>query len=182
MKLKGTLTKTDRWSLKPAFVALVIVAALNLVCQLPGLVSFFLIPLTGLGYVLTSIAILAIGVYCVVRKRPRRGASVLFVLLLPLLLWQPMKWADNVAHLGLTVGFGIGQLGSSSRSNDDSFFIYDWSTGLAGANTFLIHDVTDEIVLPMSQHTHPPSSENGFGEECAGNVQRLVKHYYLCNF
>ena len=79
------------------------------------------------------------------------------------------------------VGFGAGQLGSSSRPTDDSFVVYDWSVGLAGANTFLIHDVSDEIALPMAQHTHSPNSENGWGEECAGKVRRLINHYYVCN-
>ena len=173
---------TDRWSLKLAVVSLVIVAALNLFCQLPGSISFLLIPLAVLGYVIAAFVISGIVVYCVIKKRPRRGASVLLALILPVLLWHPMKWADNVVHLGLTVGLGAGQLSSSSKSNDNSFVAYDWSVGLAGANTFLIHDVTDEIVLPMPQHTLPPSSENGFGEECAGNVQRVIKHYYLCSF
>ena len=75
----------------------------------------------------------------------------------------------------------VGQLGSSSRSNDGSFVVYDWSVGLAGGpNTFLIHDVSDEITLPMAQHAQPPSSENGFREECAGKVRRLMDHYYVC--
>ena len=181
MDLRGFLTETDRWSLKPAFVSLVMVAALGLVCRLPGSVSFLLIPLTALGYAIAALLILAVALYCVVKKRPRRGASVLFILILPVFLWLPLNWADDVAHLALTVNFGIGQLGTSSRSNGGSFVAYDWSVGLAGANTFLIHDVTDEIVLPMAQHTRPPSSEDSLEEECAGKVQRLIKHYYVCN-
>ncbi len=117
-----------------------------------------------------------------IKKRPRRGASLFFILIFSLLLWRPLNWADDVAHLVLTVTFGVGQLGSSSMSNDDSFVDYDWSVGLAGANTFLIHDVTDEIVLPAAQHTRPPGSEDGLEEECAGKVQRLIHHYYVCNF
>lgn len=176
------MARRDCWSIKPALVSLVIVVTLNFACQLPGSVSFVLIPLSVLGYVIGASVILAIAVYCAIKKRPRRGASVFLILLLPVLLWRPLIWADNVAHLALTVGFGVGQLGSSSRLNDDSFVAYDWSVGLAGANTFLIHDVTDEISLPLALHTRPPSSEGGFGEECAGKVQRLIKHYYICNF
>jgi hypothetical protein len=105
------------------------------------------------------------------------------VLLLPVLLWRPLNWAADVVHLGLTAGFGAGQLGASSRSSDGSFVAYDWSVGLAGGpNTFLIHDVTEEIALPLAQHTHPPSSEVGFGEGCAGRVHRLIRHYYVCSF
>ncbi len=180
MKLRGILTETDRASLKPAFMALMVVAVLGLVCRLPGSVSFLLIPLTMLGYGIAAAVILAIALYCGIKKRPRRAASVLFVLLLPVLLWRPLSWADDVTHLALTLHFGVGQLGSSSKSGDDRFAVYDWSVGLAGANTFLIHDVTDKIALPLAQHTRP-SSEKGVGEECAGKVRRLVKHYYVCN-
>jgi hypothetical protein len=179
--LKGTLTRTDGWSLKPALMSLTMVAVLTLLCQLPGSVSFILIPLSLLGYGMAAVIILVIAAYCVIKKRPRRAGSVLLVLLLPVLLWRPTNWAADFVHLGLTAGFGAGQLGGSSRSKDDSFFVYDWSVGLAGGpNTFLIHDVSDEIALPMAQHTHPPSSENGFGEECAGKVRRLINHYYVC--
>jgi hypothetical protein len=64
---------------------------------------------------------------------------------------------------------------------DGSFEVYDWSVGFAGGpNIFLIHDVSDEIALPMAQHKRPQNAENGFGEECAGKVERLVGHYYVC--
>ena len=181
MDMKGTLTGQDGLSLKPAIMSLTIVTVLTILCQLPGSVSFVLIPLSVLGYGVAAIVILALAVYCVIRKRPRRGASVLLILILPVLLWRPINWGADFVHLGLTAGFGVGQFGNSPRSNDDSFVVYDWSVGLAGGpNTFLIHDVSDEIALPMAQHRRPPSSENGFGEECAGKVRRLIDHYYVC--
>jgi hypothetical protein len=130
---------------------------------------------------MAAVAILAISAYCITQKRPRRAGSVLLILLIPMLLWRPTVWAAEYVHLALTAGFGAGQIGSSSKSNDDSFAVYDWSVGLAGGpNTFLIHDVSDEIALPMAQHKHPEDSENGFGEECAGKVRRLIDHYYVC--
>ena len=89
----------------------------------------------------------------------------------------------DLIHAGLTARFGMGQLGIPSKSGDGSFVVYDWSVGLAiGPSTFLIRDATDEIALPMAQHKHPPSVELGFGEECAGRVQRLIGHYYICSF
>ena len=182
MPLRATLTKADRWSLKPAFASLVMVAVLGLVCRLPGSVSFFLIPLTALGYCVAALFILAVALYCLIEKRPRRAASVFFILLFPVLLRRPLDRADDVAHLALTLTFGVGQLGSSSASYDGHFVDYDWSVGLAGSNTFLIYDVTDEIVQPMVQHTRSPSAEDGLGEECAGRVQRLIDHYYVCRF
>ncbi len=181
MKLKDRLAKADCWSLKPAFMSLMVVAVLGLVCRLPGSISFLLIPLTVIGYGIAALVILAVGIYCLLQKRPRRCVSVLLMLMLPVLLWRSLNRADDLAHLALSVDFGAGQLGSSSKLLDDRFTVYDWSVGLAGANTFLIHDVTDEIALPMAQHTRPSSEEDGFGEECAGKVQRLIKHYYVCN-
>ncbi len=181
MDLKGIIKGTDGWSLKPAIASLTIVAVLTTLCHLPGSVSFVLIPLSMFGYGVAAIVVLAITTYCAIKKRLRTGGSIFLVLLIPILLWRPINWAADFVHLGLTAGFGVGQLGVSSRSNDDNFVVYDWSVGLAGGpNTFLIHDVSDEIALPMAQHTQPPSSENGFGEECAGKVRRLIHHYYVC--
>lgn len=175
------MTSVDRWSLKLGLVSLATVAATAVICQLPGTVSFFLVPIAALSFAAGSIIVLGATVFLVAKKRPRTGASISLIVLLPLILWSPMIRAAELAHLGLTAGFGVGQLGSSS-SNGSDFIVYDWSVGLAGANTFLIHDETDEIALPMSKHTHPLSSEDGFGEECAGRVKHLVGHYYVCSF
>ncbi|WP_124849334.1 hypothetical protein [Acidipila sp. EB88] len=162
-------------------MSLATVAALAVICQLPGKVSFYLIPIAALSFAAGSIIILGLTIFLVAKKRPRTGASISLIVLLPLILWSPMVRAAEFAHLGLAAEFGVGQLGYSSSHGSD-FIVYDWSVGLAGANTFLIHDVTDEIALPMSKHTHPSSSEDGFGEECAGKVKRLVSHYYVCSF
>lgn len=132
MDLKGILTRSDRWSFKPAVASLLTVAALALVCQLPGMISFFLIPLTLLGFAVAALGIVVAATYCLFKQRPRRGASVLLVLLLPVLLWSPITWAVTLVHLGLTAGFGVGQLGSSSKANGDAFAVYDWSVGFAG--------------------------------------------------
>ena len=43
-------------------------------------------------------------------KRPRRGASIFLIFLLPVLLWRPLNWVADLAHLGVTAGFGAGQL------------------------------------------------------------------------
>lgn len=156
--------------------------SIELVCELPGSVSFVLIPVSLLSYVVASLVVLGMAVYSFIKERPRSGTSVLLMLLLPVLLWWPINWAADVVHIELTTRFGVGQFGAPSKSSDGRFEVYDWSVGLAGANRFLIHDVTDEITLPVVQHTHPLSSENGFGEECAGKVQRLIGHYYICSF
>ena len=171
----------DRWIFWPALVSLGIVFTLTLVCGLPGLVSFVMIPISLLGYLITSIVLLTAAVFFAAEKRPRRAASLLLVLIMPVLLWSPINWVADCVHLGLTVGFGAGQLGSSSKPDGRSFAVYDWSVGLAGGpNTFLIHDETDQIGLPMAQHTDPSNSENGWGEGCAGKVRHLLGHYYVC--
>lgn len=174
---------TDRWTFRFAFVSLMTLAALDLVCQLPGLVSFVLIPISLIIYGIAFIAILAMTADCFGKNRPRRGCSILLALLLPVVMWRPINWAADVAHVGITCGFGGGQLGAASKSSDGDFVTYDWSVGFAGGpKRFLIHDATDEIALPLAQHAHRPSSENGFGEDCAGKARRLINHYYVCSF
>ncbi|MBS1813337.1 MAG: hypothetical protein JSS87_00510 [Acidobacteria bacterium] len=183
MSLKGTLTGTDCWSFKPALMCLFTVAALQLVCQIPGWVSFLLIPLTALGYLILLITILCGAAYCFIKKRARTGASFLLVGVLPVLMWLPINWVADVIHIGLTRGLGVGQLGSPSKSADGKFAIYDWSVGLSiSPGIFLVHDASDEIALPVAQHMQPPSSELGFAEECAGKVHHVVGHDYICSF
>jgi hypothetical protein len=175
--------KMDRWIFWPALASVSIVFTLTLVCGLPGPVSFLMIPISLLGYGITSIVLLTkVGIFAA-KRRPRRAASLLLVLIMPVLLWSPIHWVADCVHLGLTVGFGTGQLGSSSKPDGRGFAAYDWSVGLAGGpNTFLIHDETGQIALPIAQHVQPSIPENGFEEECAGKVRHLLGHYYVCTF
>lgn len=160
-----------------------VVATLTLVCALPGQVSFVMIPVSLLLYVIAIVVLLTVVLIFATKRQPRRAASFLIALITPLLLWSPITWAVDCVHLGLTIGFGVGQLGSSSKPVGNGFSAYDWSVGLAGGlNTFLIRDVTDEIAVPMALHTESLNSENGFGEECAGRVRHLLDHYYVCRF
>jgi hypothetical protein len=178
----GAVT-VDRWIFWPAFTSLGIVLILTLVCGLPGLVSFVMMPISLLGYAVTSVVLLiATGILAAMRL-PRRAASLLFVLIMPVLLWSPINWVAECVHLGLTVGFGAGQAGPSSKPDGRDFQVFDWSVGFAGGpNTFLLHDKTDQIAPPMAQHTQPSVSEKGFEEDCAGKVSHLLGHYYVCRF
>lgn len=173
----------DRYIFWPTFASLGIVVILTLVCGLPGLVSFVMIFTSLLVYTVASaVLLIATGIF-VAMRRPRRAASLLLVLIMPVLLWSPISWVAECVHLGLTAGFGAGQLGSSSKPDGRDFQVFDWSVGFAGGqNTFLIHDKTDQIALPMAQHTQPSEFENGFGEDCAGKVRHLLGHYYVCRF
>jgi hypothetical protein len=76
MDVKGARTGTDRWYFKPALVSLMTVAILALLCQLSGTVSFLLMPLTLLGFAVTSFTVLIVAGYSFAKRRPRRGASV----------------------------------------------------------------------------------------------------------
>jgi hypothetical protein len=170
----------DGWSLRPGLTSVLTVIVVTLGCQILGALNLLLIPLTLLGFVVGTVIVVVLAVVLVSQKRPRRGASIFLVLLLPLILWRPINWITDVIHIGLTVNLGIGQLGVA-RADGDDFTVYDWSIGLVtNPSTFLIHDVTDEIALPLAQHTHPANSEAGFGENCAGHVSRVLKHYYIC--
>lgn len=176
------LRAPDRWfSWPPAIIAGVF--GLALLSGLPGVVSFFLIPLMVLGWPVAIAALAVAAVLHLRRGRPRKAVTLLGAALLSIVLWKPICWAADCAHVALTTQLGFGQLGSPPVPNDDSFAAYDWSVGLAGGpNTFLLRDPTDEIALPLAKHKYPVASENGFGEECAGRVDHLFGHYYRCTF
>jgi hypothetical protein len=173
----------DRWLFWPTVVIFFIVFNLVFLCGLPGEFSFILIPLVVLATPIVAVTLLVAAGVLAAKRRRRMAASVVLAVLFPILLATQIGWATDCLHLGLTVGFGTGQLGSTSIQKGDQFFVYDWSVGLAGgSNTFLIHDVTGEIALPPARHKYPIASENGFGEECAGRVRQLLGHYYVCTF
>lgn len=170
----------DRWALWPALTSTTVVAGLLLLCGLPGMVSFVAIPISLLAFLVAAIALTGASVVLAAKKRPRAAASALIAALAPVLLWSPINWVADCAHLGLAIGFGADPASTKDRSG---FAAYDWSVGLAGGpNRFLIYDESDEIARPLALHTHPPSSEDGFGEDCAGKVRHLLGHYYVCTF
>jgi hypothetical protein len=163
----------------PIYASPGIVFTLTLVCGLPGLVSFVMIPVSLLGYMVAGLVLLIAAGIFFAKRRTRQAASLLLGLIMPALLWTPINWAADCAHLGLTVGLGINRL---VPSTGDNFEVSDWSVGLAGGpNTFLIHDKTDRIAIPLTQ-TIWSSKEVGLREDCAGKVRHLVGHYYVCNF
>jgi hypothetical protein len=58
--MDSTLVEADRWSFKPAVATLILVAAIQFFCQLPGSLSFFLIPVSLLGYCISLLVIFSI--------------------------------------------------------------------------------------------------------------------------
>lgn len=177
------LQAPDRWFLWPPVAVVAGAFGLALLSGWPGTVSFFLIPLMALSWPIAVVALAMAAGLLFVRGRPRKTACLLAAALLAIVLWKPICWTADCVHAALTTQFGLGQLGSPSAPEDNSFAAYDWSVGLAGgSNTFLLRDPTDEIALPLAKHKHPVASENGFGEQCAGRVSHLFGHYYRCTF
>jgi len=138
--------------------------------------------LSALGYPAIAIALCIVTVALAVRRRPRQAISVALALAIPVLLWAPINWAAEYVHLGLTVGLGLGEIPDTPKPDGNRFAVYDWSVGFAGSgNLFVIHDVTDEITLPLARHTHPVLSQDGFEHDCAGQVTHFIGHYYFCS-
>jgi hypothetical protein len=180
---KALQRSNDRWTIVPAIGCTVGLWLWLLVAQMPGSIGFMVALATILVIPVGLIVALCFAVVFAAKSRPLRAGSALLAIIVPALLWAPMVWISDYAHLALTIGLGTGQIGSSATSNQGGFTTYDWSVGFAGGpNTFLIHDPTDEIALPLKLHKHPISSEMGFGEDCAGKVRHLIAHYYVCTF
>ena len=147
---------------------------------MPGPLSLVL-PLLAI-VVCPVVTLLLAGSACLLgwQRRPRGAASALSALAAPVLLLVPMVLIEPYVHLGLTVGFGIGYLGSPPPEGEP-VAIYDWSTGLAGGpNTFLIHDRTDAIASSQAKGGSPAWGDNGFLTDCAGRSRHLIRHYYVC--
>ena len=175
--------KADHWAIWPAIAALAIALGLAVLCGLPGIVSFVLVPMTVLGAPFVGAGLLAAAFVVGVRRRPRRAVSVLAAVILPACLWTTILRTADYVHLALTVWTGAGQLGGQARPDGSPFATYDWSVGFAGGpNRFLIYDVTDEIAIPPKLHKQALAVEQGFGEDCAGRVRHLLAHYYVCAF
>lgn len=177
------LQTSDSWFSWPPIAIVAGVFGLALISGLPGVVSFFLIPVIVLGWPVAVVALAITAGLLFGRGKTRKAASLLATALLVIVLWKPICWTADCVHVVLTTQFGIGQLGSPQAPGDDSFAAYDWSVGLAGGpNTFLLRDPTDEITLPLEKQKHHVASENGFEEQCAGRVTHLFGHYYRCTF
>ncbi|NML05336.1 hypothetical protein [Sphingomonas sp. G-3-2-10] len=90
------------------------------------------------------------------------------------MFFKPIVWLTDCAHVGLTMGFGIGEWGPAFVAENGRFEVHDWSIGFAGGPvTFLIYDATDQIA-------RPPYDRHGI--TCAWPPRHLFGHYYICRF
>ncbi len=178
-----TSSAMDRWSSRPVLGSVAIVSGISVLSGWPGVVSFFLIPLSVLFYATAAVCLSATAFIFAARKRPRAASSLSCALIAPVLLWLPIHWAKNCAHLALTVEVGLGQLGWTVGPQTGEFAVSDWSVGLAGGtNRFLIRDETDEIGKPLPRGEGDTQKQRGFTEACAGRTRHLIAHYYVCEF
>jgi hypothetical protein len=182
---------SDQWHLWPTVILLAAWSLSIFFGGLPGSLSFILIPVSTLAFMVSAAALLVFVCVFVSQRRLRIAASMALALLAPLLLSGPISWTADCLHMILTVKFGIGILNKSGALIDTisipptpekPFQSFDWSVGLAGGtNTFLIFDKTDKMALPRSQYRPPSTGDDGFGDVCAGRSRHLVGHYYVCN-
>jgi len=191
------MARHDRWLYWPAPVVVVLMTILCFIVGLPGTLSFLMIPLSVLLFLLIAVAIIIFLCTFIYQRQFRKAISVALALALPVFLGAQIQWVADCLHLALTVtyGFGVlnpyqarhaGALVEFSPVPPDStkpFAFYDWSVGLAGGpSTFLIHDISDEVALPVYQSRDSSKTEYSIGEFCRGKVRHLVGHYYVCVF
>ena len=174
------MPKLDRWLLWPTLVSLAAVTAVVFFVDLPGIMSFLVIPVVFLVFPVATIVIAVCAAKYLLKRLPRKAVSLVLAVLLPLVFLRPIGWVAECFHLGLTTWFGLGQLGPAPKPREDGFEVFDWSTGLAGgASTFLIRDPTDGIALSENRLSRA-DDPSGFFQSCAGKARYLLDHYYVC--
>ncbi len=181
MKDASASAKFDRWMWWPTACTVAMTAMFVFVGDLPGPLNIVLVVWALVAG--PAVALLLIWLTCVLalRRRQRRAASTLLAVAVPALLLVPMELVADYVHLGLMLTFGIGIIGPMPPAGLP-VAVYDWSTGFAGTNnTFLIHDITDAIAQPLTNGVPQAWRGNGWFGECAGKVQHLIGHYYICN-
>lgn len=173
--------RSDRLVLWPSAVSVATFSVLALICHLPGSVSFVVAPIAISGFLVTVVVIIAFTAILLLREQPRRAVSILLIALLPLTLLKPINLAVDDIHLALTIGLGVGQLGTVQEPSRELLRVYDWSVGLAGGpETFLIFDGNDRLARPSSPRPDTLGSERSWLGECGGRSTHLLGHYYVC--
>lgn len=173
----------DRWSFRPALVAIVAVTLVTLLIRLPGWLGFILVPLSALVFSVAALTLVGAAISLAIKRRPRRAISFVLAAIMPILLWFPLLRLSDYPHLALTAWFGAGVLGGPLNHNEKGFRTYDWSVGLVtNPDTILIRDESDQVALPAAQIKNVSGFKKDVYGWCAGTSQHLVGHYYVCDF
>jgi hypothetical protein len=174
----------DRFLVWPSAVAVLFVGLIAGAVETPGPEAFGII--LSLASVTPSIVIgLLVALVYFLWKRRWRAAltSVLAPTLCVALAFPRARSPAHYVHFLVTRHTYYAQITSLPGTPGHRFGSFDWSTGFAGGpSTFLIFDESDEIALPIQKHAAALSVELGFAESCAGRVQHLQGHYYVCSF
>jgi hypothetical protein len=180
MTVSPAAVSVDRWIWWPTASTFAMVAVFVFVGWMPGPLN---VPVTLLSIVACPVAVLLLAGWAFAlfwQRRPRGAFSASLAVAIPALLLVPMALLQAYVHLGLTLAFGIGYLGTAPQKGQP-IGIYDWSTGLVGGpNTFLIHDTTDAVASAEVKGDLSVWRNKDFLRRCAGRSRHLVGHYYVC--
>jgi hypothetical protein len=172
----------DRWLPWAAPASTFVLALTGLACFIPGPANLLFMLASFLAIPLSAIILCIFTTLYAAKKLPKKSASIALALIAPALLFHQIVWIDEIIHLGLSAGLGVGQIGRPSQTTDGQYTIYDWSVGLAGGGaTFLIYDRKDKLIN-FRKHNRANTSFDELETECAGNMAHIIAHYYSCSF
>jgi hypothetical protein len=175
---------SDRFLIWPSVVAMLFVGLIAGAVETPGPEAFGIIfGLASLTPVIV-IGLLVALIYFLWKRRWRAALTGVVAPTLCVALAFPLARSPaHYIHFLVTRHTYDAQITSLPGTPGHRFGSFDWSTGFAGGpSTFLIFDESDEIALPIQKHAADPSVELGFAESCAGRIQHLQGHYYVCTF
>jgi hypothetical protein len=184
MKVASASVKFDAWMWWPATCTVAAMALFVVLDELPGPLNPLLLVLTVVAFPVAALLLIGSASMLAWQRQHRRVASALMALAAPVLLLIPMVFIGPYVHLALMLTCGIGTLSPQTGPQlleGGRLAIYDWTTGMVGGpNTFLIHDATDTIALPLTKDAPAAWRDNDLFRECIGRVRHLIGHYYIC--
>jgi hypothetical protein len=160
------------------------VAFLAITVVTPGLTAFGIVLSVATLTPVIVIGLLVALIYFLWKRRWRAALTGVLAPTLCVVLAFPLSRlpAQYVRFLATRHLYDV-QVTSLPGTPGHRFGSFDWSTGFAGGpSTFLIFDESDEIALPFHKRVTDPRAEQGLAESCAGSVQHLQGHYYVCTF
>jgi hypothetical protein len=168
----------------PSIVAMFSVALFAVAVVTPGPAAFgFVLIIAALTPIVVIGLVVALVYFLWKRRLHAALTGVLAPTLCVVLAFPLARLPAQHVHFLVTRHLYDAQVTSLRGTPGHRFGSFDWSTGFAGGpSTFLIFDESDKIALPMQKHTADRQEEQGFADSCAGQVQHLQGHYYVCTF